>query len=61
MNFGALDKFMASQGFQYAAEEGGDDSPYRRSYYNPKTGRAFDIVTNEHADDLAEQLDLEAA
>lgn len=57
MDWAAMDKFMARRGFQYAAEEGGDDSPYRRSYYNEKTGLAFDVVANECADDLANLIE----
>lgn len=53
MDWTKLDAFMKRQGFEYAAEEGGDDSPYRRSYYNSKTGQAWDVVQNEAAEDLA--------
>ena len=55
MDWEALDKFMAAQGFEMAMEEGGPgpiDTPYCRYYINPKTRVGIEIGDVEDTSDL---------
>ena len=52
----ALDQFMKKHGLLFVMEEGGEILPYRRVYYNPKTGIGLEVLDIEDTRELEEEM-----